>query len=576
MTDPCDCAENTDPRKLVRDGHRTRRSGRSARSGPGPRAGRRAPARARDGVRLGVRGVPALLRPRRRRARATGRTSSPPTSRPSSRSRPSRTSPCTARRSRRCCARWRTPSCRRRRRDMIAALGAVFDCLGTLARRLDALKAGPPGRPAAAGHARQPDPVAAQPDAPAADRLLPGRRRARRRRPRRAAARRRADPRPAGSIVRLADHRTRPVGRLARRASASPDWAAYVGASTPTPYTGAYGPAPTAVDQVNHLATHNLFTAICDTFLAAYARVVDDARAAVRGDVRVGRPRAALRAVPRVPEAARARPRRGQHAHRQAPRLLLPRGPAAAGAPGRAGPGARAGRAGQARRRAPARRAAPCSRRARTTPAPTPTSPSTATSSPTRRSWPTCKTLYRHPDSRAARRSTDDRLFADAGRDRRRVVAPVRRQGLRGRRADVDRHASRRGRLRDRVPPPLAGRGHAAHRRRPAARPSRSRRKAKGATSTCGAGSPPTKGWIEKHVDVLGRTTTRPSAWRSSSTATTRRHAVRPGRPRVRVRHRLPVLLVTLRHQDEHRWDYADLGADRAERGHAGGRGRRA
>jgi hypothetical protein len=60
----------------------------------------------------------------------------------------------------------------------------------------------------------------------------------------------------------------------------APDWAAYV-ALDPADYTGAYGPAATPVDQVNHLATHNLFTAACEGFLGVYARVVEDARAAL-------------------------------------------------------------------------------------------------------------------------------------------------------------------------------------------------------------------------------------------------------------------------------------------------------
>ena len=51
--------------------------------------------------------------------------------------------------------------------------------------------------------------------------------------------------------------------------------------STPSRTRAPTARAPLPVDQVNHLATHNLFTAICDTFLAVYARVVDEARAAV-------------------------------------------------------------------------------------------------------------------------------------------------------------------------------------------------------------------------------------------------------------------------------------------------------
>ena len=71
------------------------------------------------------------------------------------------------------------------------------------------------------------------------------------------------------------------------------DWAAYVHVN-PSDYTGAYGDLSTVepdagpqdcgqvdVEQVNHLATHNLFTAACEAFLAVHARVVDEARAAL-------------------------------------------------------------------------------------------------------------------------------------------------------------------------------------------------------------------------------------------------------------------------------------------------------
>lgn len=58
------------------------------------------------------------------------------------------------------------------------------------------------------------------------------------------------------------------------------NWAAYVGVQ-PNDYTEAYGSGTTAVERINHLATHNLFTAATETFLGIYARVVGEAKAAV-------------------------------------------------------------------------------------------------------------------------------------------------------------------------------------------------------------------------------------------------------------------------------------------------------
>ena len=195
-------------------------------------------------------------------------------------------------------------------------------------------------------------------DAPAADRLLPGGRRTRRRRPH--AHRRPATVLILGQPVESFDALMtgtglcRPTGP---RASALAGWAAYVVGRPRAEYTGRLRARR---DRRSTRSTTSRPTTCsprsCETFLAGYARVVDEARAAVRGELRAGRPRAALRAVPGVPAAVRVRPRRGEHAHRQAPRLLLPPGAAAAEAPGRAEPGPRAGRAGQARRRAPARR----------------------------------------------------------------------------------------------------------------------------------------------------------------------------------------------------------------------------
>lgn len=167
--------------------------------------------------------------------------------------------------------------------DMIAALGAVFDCLGTLARRLDTLQTDLPndqplratlgnlirsqlspmlqrliGYYLAGDELDVVDPTLPPPS----DLLILGK--------------------PLESFNALV---TGP-GLSAEwpQGVGVADWAAYV-PDVPTdlaPYTSAYGPSATPVDQVNHLATHNLFTAVCETFLAVYARVVDEAKAAVR------------------------------------------------------------------------------------------------------------------------------------------------------------------------------------------------------------------------------------------------------------------------------------------------------
>ena len=58
----------------------------------------------------------------------------------------------------------------------------------------------------------------------------------------------------------------------------STDWLTY--RNTITPIDG-YGSGSTVFSQANHLATHNLFTAIFDQFLKAYARLVGDAKLAL-------------------------------------------------------------------------------------------------------------------------------------------------------------------------------------------------------------------------------------------------------------------------------------------------------
>jgi hypothetical protein len=162
---------------------------------------------------------------------------------------------------------------------MIAALGSVFDCLGTLAGRLDSLHEGLPDA----------EPLRATLGNLIRSQLSP-------------MLQRLIGYYLAGDALGVVDRTAPPAGDVLilgkplesfdalitgpGLSAGWPDgvgvvgWAAYV-AVDPEPYKGAYGPSATPVDQVNHLATHNLFTAICNAFLAVYARVVDEARAAV-------------------------------------------------------------------------------------------------------------------------------------------------------------------------------------------------------------------------------------------------------------------------------------------------------
>ena len=60
------------------------------------------------------------------------------------------------------------------------------------------------------------------------------------------------------------------------------DWAHYYADADLVEATRMYGPEGLAVvARVNHVATHNLFRAACDAFLAALGRLVDEARAAI-------------------------------------------------------------------------------------------------------------------------------------------------------------------------------------------------------------------------------------------------------------------------------------------------------
>ena len=184
--------------------------------------------------------------------------------------------------------------------DMIAALGAVFDCLGTLAHRLDTLYQDLPAEPL---QGREPAATLEGPVLPDQLRTTLGN-----------LIRSQLSPMLqqligyylAGRELNVVDPALAPpadiliLGKPLESLNAlitgpglsaawpqgveAADWAAYV-PDVPAdlaPYTSAYGPSAAPVDQVNHLATHNLFTAICERFLAVYARVVGEAKAAVQ------------------------------------------------------------------------------------------------------------------------------------------------------------------------------------------------------------------------------------------------------------------------------------------------------
>ncbi|WP_035764438.1 hypothetical protein, partial [Arthrobacter sp. H20] len=164
---------------------------------------------------------------------------------------------------------------------MIAALGTVFDCIGTLARRIDATRAQLPAD----------QPLRATLGQLIRSQLSP-------------MLRRLIGYYLAGDALGVVDRQaTSPADILILGRALEPfealltgqglsavewpegvglaGWPAYT-AVDPADYTGAYGPSATAVDQVNHLAVHNLFTAVCETFLAVHVRLVDGAGAAVQ------------------------------------------------------------------------------------------------------------------------------------------------------------------------------------------------------------------------------------------------------------------------------------------------------
>jgi hypothetical protein len=164
--------------------------------------------------------------------------------------------------------------------QMVTALGAVFDCVGTLAARLDALLTSLP-----ADHqlrATMGNLIRSQ--------LSP-------------MLRRLFGYYSAGQSLNIVDTAALPPGDVVILGQAAQsfhalmtgpglsasewpagaglaNWAAYASVQ-PGDYTEAYGSGTTAVERINHLATHNLFTAATEAFLAVYARVVGEAGAAV-------------------------------------------------------------------------------------------------------------------------------------------------------------------------------------------------------------------------------------------------------------------------------------------------------
>ncbi|HSF89858.1 MAG TPA: hypothetical protein VLA46_10595, partial [Saprospiraceae bacterium] len=57
----------------------------------------------------------------------------------------------------------------------------------------------------------------------------------------------------------------------------SPNWTTYLSNIHANPITSIYGSGTTVFDQINHIATHNLFTSIFDQFLKVYTRIIRDA-----------------------------------------------------------------------------------------------------------------------------------------------------------------------------------------------------------------------------------------------------------------------------------------------------------
>lgn len=163
--------------------------------------------------------------------------------------------------------------------DLIEALAAVFDCVGSLARGLDTLMVGLPTD----------EPLRSTLANLIRSRLSP-------------ALRQLIGFYLAGAAIGVVDRTAQstaaplilgravgPFDSLISGPRLSTQWPQAVGLQGWGPYlavdltepTLAYGSAAGDAARVNHLSTHNLFRAACETFLAGYARVVDDAGAAL-------------------------------------------------------------------------------------------------------------------------------------------------------------------------------------------------------------------------------------------------------------------------------------------------------
>jgi hypothetical protein len=167
--------------------------------------------------------------------------------------------------------------------EMVATLGAVFDCLGTLASRLDALLV-KMGLPADHPLRTTLSNLVRSQLSPSFQSLIGYYKAGDTRGVVNTAAT------PAAGLLILGGPLTSFNDLITGDGLKAPAWPEGVGKTTWTEYStvnaqkyqGAYGPSTgTVVEQVNHLATHNLFTAICETFLAIYARVVAEASAAL-------------------------------------------------------------------------------------------------------------------------------------------------------------------------------------------------------------------------------------------------------------------------------------------------------
>ncbi len=236
------------------------------------------------------------------------------------------------------------------------------------------------------------------------------------------------------------------VGRLGDRTRPSTDRA----------HQGAYGPAPTDVDQVNHLATHNLFTAVVRDVPRRVRPVVDDAGAALRASFQQGshEPHYALfLAFLRLLEHARDEV---NTPHPEAPGLLLPPGAAARRAPGRAEPGPRCWSSSPSTSTPTSWRRAPCSRPARTTGADFTHRHRDLVAN--KAVVAELRSLYRHRNASAAETLAfaDGRIFAAPAADDGRVLAPVRQEDLRRRRR-CSRSTCPRPRSASRSPPTTSG-----------------------------------------------------------------------------------------------------------------------